>query len=269
MRYFLFCLLLVASCSRSDTKTDPTILEQARPMWVEACSTYQPSQTTKCDRSTFVAWMSVACNKDFGIQEYKKEPGVYWRDTSDCYGQGESRSQCSRDAYLGIIFYAYISNDIQTLEEIYDYGKDHGWTMCQGAESATNIRDLSPILSSILEKKENSEKMSDDWSDDSQKEKAIPNPLAGFRGHLLAGYLWLDATYHKGSVQSLLMQQLHNETNASPYFSALYHRYSDNNDQSGTLSRMRDVPRETGIFWQGSPWQYHVAASYAVMKGFQ
>jgi len=244
MRYLIFIFLFC--CSRHDTKADPPILEQAKPIWESACSAYQPSQTQKCDRSTFVAWMSVACNKDFGIQEYKKEPGVYWRDTEDCYGQGESRSQCSRDAYLGIIFYAYTHNDIQTLEEIYDYGRDHDWTMCEGVESATNIKDLSYILSSILGKKEK-----------------IPNPMLGFRGHLLAGYIWLDAIYHKGSIQSLLLQQLHHETNDSPYFSALYHRYSNDNDQSGTLSRMINASGNYG--WGGSPVEFHKAAAYMVM----
>ena len=267
MRLILVTALLLSSCARHDSgEAEPSILEQAKPYYIQACESYNPENTPRCDRSTFVAWMTLLCNKDFGLSAYEKESGVWWRSPESCYPD-ESKSQCSRDAYLAIIFEAYKRKDFQRIKDIYDYAEKNAWVMCEGDEAVTSIAPLKSIIVKILSQNnmplvgESSDALADDLD-------IIEKALSGFRGHLVAGYLWLRGDVLGGLTSTITLKALKDQTPDSPYFSALYHRFdSKNNSQEETLRLMKNTGPENNFGWGSSPAEFFPAASYVVMLG--
>ena len=269
----LCALTLTQACGkRHDNGEAPApIPDQAKPFYDEACASYVPSKTPRCDRSTFVAAMTVLCGKDYGLAAYEKEPGVWHRDVEPCY-PAESSSECSRDAYLWVIFGAYKRGDLGAIQRIYDHATEHDWVMCEGDPAVTSIRPLASMIRKSLTETYSAsaprflEKV-DTWPDDLD---VITNALSGFRGHLVAGYLWFRASVLGGLTTPLPLKLLADETPDSPWFSALYHRYNEQApDQSETLELLRKTSRVDDTFgWGSSPWEFHLAATYQVLAGF-
>lgn len=268
----LITLLLIAtiSCNRkSGEKTDASIIDQAVPLYNDACAAYTSMNTPRCDRSTFVAWMSAICpGYDYGIDQYEKEPGIWHRDIEDCYRDGVdlgSKSECSRDTYLAVLFYAFSTGNRPIIDRIYYYGKNHDWIMCDGPSGITSIKPLVSLINAIRTGKA---PIVDEALFPIPAEFS-PRITTGFQAHLVAGYMWFRANVLGGLTNAVTLHTLHIANPDSPWLSALYHRYSrSDNDQSHTLDLMDAVPHDVGAFgWGSSPWEFHVAAAYSVMVG--
>lgn len=261
--YFALVFTL-GGCGRHDNEEASTpILEQAKPFHTEACASYRPEQTPKCDRSTFVAAMTTICAKDFGLSQYKKAPGVFWRSPEDCMASQESTSQCSRDTYLWVLFNAWKKKDFATIQEIHDFGISHDWLMCDGPEGVVGIKPLVSLINKMLASQTLTEfPMPDDLD-------AVLAALQGFRGHLIDGYLWFRASVLGGLTSAVTLKIIHEQTPDSPWFSSLFHRFQvGDGDQGESLELMKKTPHEDGTFgWGSSPFWFHLAATYAVMKG--
>jgi len=259
----ILALLLVAACGRHDDgPADKTILEQAKPYYDEACASYQPSQTPRCDRATFVASQTTLCGDHYGLAQYEITPGQWMRDTTECYPD-ESKSQCSRDTYLWVMFDAYKRGDFARLQRIKDYGEAHDWVMCVGDDDRVSIKPLVSLLNKILDG-QNLVGEADAMPDDLD---VVTKALAGFRGHLVAGYLWFRGDVLHGLTTNVTLRLIKEETPASPWFSSLFHRFdSKDTDQGGTLELLKVADGDYG--WGSSPPQFHKAATYKVLEGF-
>lgn len=274
MKLLLVLVILVScgGCSRKDYDyTPPALLDQALEIYDEACNSFVPQNS--CDSGTFVAAMSAICpQKDFNLSAYERSPGVWWRTADiDCFntydenGSRLSSSQCSRDTFLWVLLGAYWRKDFAAIKRIADTGEKLDWLMCDGDTAVTSIKTLVPIIHKIL----NDEGYHIDDSADGIGEDIVEKTFAGFRGHLIAGYLWLRASVYGGLTTSLPLEVIHNETPDSPWFSALFHRFSTDNDQTETVDLLKKAPTEgEGNFgWGSSPWQFHRAAPYKVLDG--
>ena len=92
--------------------------------------------------------------------------------------------------------------------------------------------------------------------------------IGGFQGHLLASYIWLDARI-SGQVSGIELDALNvltSQTPQSPFFSALYHRFSDGN-QDGTLELMRSWNTPYSNFWGSAPDSVMFTVTTAILEG--
>lgn len=103
-------------------------------------------ETDTCDALLFTSLSSF--HKAINIWAAYDAASGQWHRTPkhDCYPD-RSKSTISRDMLLGVLWYAYIHDDLKLAESIWDYGSSHEWVMGQGPESRTKF---NPAIKATL-----------------------------------------------------------------------------------------------------------------------
>ncbi len=64
------------------------------------------------------------------------EDGKWYRTpTKDCYSDGRSKSECSKDGFIGLLWSLYYTGDLRGSEKLISYGRSRNWIMCEGGYS--------------------------------------------------------------------------------------------------------------------------------------
>lgn len=164
------------------------------------------SELPHIDKGDFLTFASIskALGMPYSIESCEIEPGV-WRRHPDLK-VSESRSDISRDGYIGLIFYALVSGDRDILARVRSAGWKRRWTMGdRGLFDYVNIWPLIPYLYAA-------------------KWKWFPTPpvlimgkgKTGYRAHLAAMIIMVDILLgksynrHTASIEKLIK---HNPTN--------------------------------------------------------
>ena len=260
MRLLVVILItMFLSCSRHDSGSTSGIgeFQQTRD---QLCHDFIIETVPRCDRATFHVLMAAVCPGMLLPVQYEYPSGKWNRDVKPCYPE-DSASETSRDTYLSLV----LSGQKDAIQRAVEYQTNGDTGEPKGFGQVGNISVLLPIMRSML-----GLRAQDDATVDSGIESAR-TAFSGHRGHLLAGYLWAVARLRGGLTVAgtSLLKELHDETPDSPYISSLFHRYSVlDNDQSGTLDLLRQVPHTIGDYgWGSSPWEVHYALTVSVLEG--
>jgi len=90
-------------------------------------------QFDQCDSLLFSGLVGIAT--EVNILAARDVNGKWHRRSlqhPECYTGGSSSSTISRDMFIGLLWYVWRNKDLQTAEELFDYGKDHDWIMGEG-----------------------------------------------------------------------------------------------------------------------------------------
>lgn len=241
---FLLPILFILSCSHPQDAA-PSDMDAVKSHRDYLCATFDPATVERCDRITFVALMAAACGKEFGLNAYEKDLGVWHRDTSACYPE-DSKSECSLDGYLSVLHAAVQRPEL--VSRMQSALESSEWICGEGPESVTSIR---PLKSTI-------ERM----SGASMTEEADAS-ITGFRGHLLASYLWLKRKVYGSNnlAEKAVLNGLHRDIPASPFLAAL------DADGVGAVENLMRFPAPYSQFWGSAPDSVIYAASVAIIEG--
>lgn len=162
MSKFILFLILV-SCGSEDKKKplepkpwpeQKALLQAKFDTYLELSKTQQDSDTQwietkhdKCDGTLFNGiYASVGGDVDLNLARDSEKKGKFYRSPQqDCYQKKESKSECSRDMYLGVMLWAIVNKDVQTIKDIIAWGRQNSstdlvWTMCEGDIFRTQFR---------------------------------------------------------------------------------------------------------------------------------
>lgn len=282
-----FAFINFGCTKHEDTPTqdpDPTVWEVVNDKYDYYKDNTTPDIfTRRCDNLTFYS-LSGAFNYglgaiDLGALEYS--PGEWHRDRNPCYPE-ESKSECSRDGFIMLFHYLWTTRDYLNMSEIYQYGYNSGWNMCDGPTNLVNLLPLVPTLTAMInsqtEPSGTSEQLPFGFRFPNGQATEIPNPLEGFRGHLLALYIHLQGRIH-GELNDLeyaAMKTLLDANPDNPLFLAIYHRYTDG-DQTLAIQGLADetvYPKRVIIEESPSAWGWgscptivHYIATMGVING--
>ena len=284
MKFLLLAFFLLFSCGSAHVSApqDPTVKD------LDPTAQYYSKNITdqvfpeRCDKLTFLALVSASGVKQ-DLSPYEKESGRFERDVNPCY-PNDSVSQISRDAYLSILHHIWTYKDHAMLDRIISYGKAHDWIMGEGPTGYTDISLLAPTINK-MDQIFHDQNIPGDKDNPStpalafqlQSDSTIQHTLAGFQGHLLANYVWLQGRI-KGGIDSselLALKALVLAAPKNPLYNALYHRFTDGKQSLaiGTLSDHKTfpadrVPLDTGVFgWGSAPSMVYFLEVMAVLEG--
>lgn len=171
--------------------------------------------TIHIDKGDYLTFASIGRAVGLGLEFFQCEiePGV-WRRHPDLKPE-ESRSDISRDGYLGVLFYLTKYGYYHKIQDIINAGWKRGWTMGdRGNFDYVNIWPLVPLLYRGVGK-----------SVPTIPPLAIGTALTGFRAHLCALTIMIERQMgmrrwsHKWSIERLVD---HNPDNI--WFAALENR---------------------------------------------
>lgn len=211
----------------------------------ELCATFDPQTVERCDRITFVALMATACGKDFNLASYE-ENGKWNRDTAPCYPQ-DSKSECSLDGYLSVLHYITKMRDREALQRMYSRLDSNGWICGEGPESVTSIKPLKSVIEHM--------------TGASFVDEADASVL-GFRGHLLASYIWLKRRVYgsNNAVERAALEVLYKDVPQSPFYAALV------GDKTGAVEKLLDFPSPYSTWWGSAPDAVLYSVSTAILE---
>ena len=111
--------------------------------------------TGKCDSTLFTGMIS-AGGKRADLVAAEVEPGKWYRrpiDYPECWEHGKSRSTISRDMLLGVYWHAWVHEDRDMLERLWEYGENNFWRMgdgrLKGADTVMNSAMISTLAQMI------------------------------------------------------------------------------------------------------------------------
>lgn len=99
----------------------------------------------KCDSLLFTSLAASSGQTQPDILQFRGDPGQWFRTvTHTCLDEGRSRSDISRDMFLGLFWYLHRTGNINLLKEIWDYGTKHYWKM--GRDNGTTEGFVATVL---------------------------------------------------------------------------------------------------------------------------
>ena len=117
---------------------------------------------------------------------------------------------------------------------------NNSWLCGEGPEGVTSIRPLESVISGA----------------------SLTNDLLGFRGHLLASYIWLKKRMngYNNPVEKAGLALLRKEIPSSPFYAAI------DGDQAAAVDALLNFPTPYSQFWGSAPDSviYVVSASIAL-----
>lgn len=104
-------------------------------------------ESSECDALLFNSLLATG-GVSLDVSLAKDVSGKWFRrPAKDCYATGASKSEISRDMYIGLMFWAFLNERLDILEGIYEYGSANGWIMGEGVLTRTL---LTPGLQATL-----------------------------------------------------------------------------------------------------------------------
>jgi hypothetical protein len=264
LRSFKLILIvaLLCSCSHEQHKTKPTSLLQRAEEKGERIYAHITDDIyiQRCDKLTFKALLSVY--REQNVSGFEHPAGVWHRDNSDCYPEF-SRSSISFDGILSVLHHAVSTNDLSLLDRLINYGNDVEWILGEGPREYTDMHLLVPMIFNL---RYNVLTLS-----------SVEDALSGFRGHLLASYIWLSLRTD-GKLNDLELQALKELVDASPddpMYVSLLHRATDGEQKEALETLLSHVDfEEEGIYgrdgvfgWGSAPASVYYLITLAIIKG--
>lgn len=153
----LFILAILLSCGKEEGKDIPKLNEKLKAALIERSSLYLslvPNvqeaisgfiDTEKCDSLLFSSLLLAAGAKG-NIYAAEEAPGKWLRrpkHLEECYSSGNSRSEISRDMFIGLFYYLWSVKDLAAMDRIWDYGKANDWWMGAPVDISTTYLNAS------------------------------------------------------------------------------------------------------------------------------
>jgi len=219
---------------------------------------------SRCDTLTFKALLSVYSRVDLSSYETN---GRWDRSDTPCYPES-SRSSISYDGILSVLHYIVSTGDEPMLDRLIAYGEKTGWILGEGPDEYTHLGHIAPTVYNL----KYTFFLTDYVTDLDLKEL-----LSGFRGHLLASFIWLSLRTD-GKVNQLeleALEQLVNASEVNPFYQALYHRVTDG-DQREALDTLLNAAEfeEGGIYdresvfgWGSAPASAYYLYVLSIIEG--
>ena len=272
MKYLLLFLMLFGSesCGKHKDKTNnqtTVMFEQLR----DKGEVYKKSVTDavflkRCDKLAFKPYLTVAgITQDLSPFE---QNGKWNRDVSPCYPDSSSGS-ISFDGMIAVFHHILTTKDTAMLNRFIDYAEKHDWVVGEGEYA--NQLVLAPIAYQ-LKKVISGQTL----TDIEIQMSTMTDVLTGFRGHLLASYLYLQGRM-KGNLNDIelhAMQRLWEANMQDPMYVSLWHRYYDGNQNEAALLLLNrpefpdTIPMTDGSFgWGSSPTSVYFLLSLAIIEG--
>lgn len=238
----------------------------------------------RCDKLTFMAHTSGTGYIRFNLDPFESG-GTFNRDIDPCFPE-YSRSTISFDGLLGVLHHAVAHKDIDVVNRMISFGEKNNWKMgeaVEGNEGLVVIPHIAPLMYLVrdyLTKGRNGISLA---ASDNEMSEEFKKLLSGFRGHLLASYLWLRLRT-VGYLYDLELASAASLVKASPtnpIYSAILSRATDGN-QDTTMSILLDItkfpdieslrpgelPTEVGVDgWGGCPVTSEYLLALSIMDG--
>jgi hypothetical protein len=234
MKSVLLCALMLTACGKKTVKL-PTPSSEIAVKAELYKSLHKGWAHSKCDSLGFSALGKLAGGlADVDINLAEGEPGRWYRSPEhDCFDLGQSASDISKDMFVMLLPYLFVSGDQANLQEIYSYGKSKGWVMGRGPVSRTIL--TPPIIYKLQVMINKVEPVTTSGLDINSLVKA------GYEKHLDV-INWMTQAIMKKSMSTSDYEQLRQYSEAEPrnaIMSALYHKFKDGN-QAQTVAILMD-----------------------------
>ena len=264
----IITISLLCSCGTKQKQSQPSsALDQAHSKGEFYISKITDDiYKERCDKLTFKSLYGTAAYILEGIEvdlSALDDNGKWNRDSAPCYPK-DSVSGISFDGLVGVLHYILAHKDSKMLDQLISYGDSHGWIMGDGPKEYTNAYVLIPMIYNMK-------------THISLVDSPITDILKGFKGHLLADYLWLEAEKDGslGDADMEALKQLNLASPDDPMYSSLYHRFTDG-DQSHALDILLNnaafpgdvLPMDTGVFdWGSAPASVYYLVTLTIIEG--
>jgi hypothetical protein len=257
--------IMLGGCGRKDSQetTNPLDAVAAKASFYEAHITDE-IYLQRCDKLTFKASLSAVFRQD--IASLEAAPGEWHRDTTACYPV-DSASEVSTEGILGVLHHIWTYRDLAMLNRLIAYGEAHNWVMGVGDTQNTVVLGLVPTIYDMRDRLSGSQSLTG----------PIDQVLQGYKGHILASWLWLRGRM-VGALTDLELaaaKSLAGSASADPMYSAIVHRFTDG-DQSQAIATLLDdklfpadsIPTKTGLFgWGSCPTIVYYELVKGIMQG--
>jgi len=166
-KFLLFVLLLVIniSCGKEKRATKTLTSEQKLEALELKQATYLsllPSaqgpggfiESQACDSLLFTSLLASVNVPGIQVQAAEVSPGQWLRRPAsmpECFSNGLSRSTISRDQLLGVLWWAWRTNQTQVAKDLWTYGESRDWFMGKDSAAGTHtlFTPLVPLLARI------------------------------------------------------------------------------------------------------------------------
>jgi len=232
MLRLLILTFLLISCStyKPSTSTEVLEIEQTYVLLIQNIQDENGFiDYTHCDSLLHTGLLGVHKDINVNIEAAKDNNDQWFRrplDYTECYESNESRSTISRDMLLGLIWYSVANDRLDILEDLWDYGVNHGWVMGEddtgGFHTIMNTKMIGLLARSI-------EYLGGSTGFWAKTPLTFNSKCDGYVCHLVALQLGLKAKL-QGFVTESELKVLEDLTKKSPnniLFLTLYSKYSD------------------------------------------
>lgn len=210
-----------------------------------------------CDGLTFTSLLDAFTEDQIDIYQARDGEGRWYRHPrKDCFLTGASISSISRDGFLMLFHALHARRDMESLVAIKDYAEKNNWIMGDGPHDYVWLAPFAPLLYELI--------------DATKLTKSFDLPyFKGFRGHLVAMYIYLRAKLH-GSINDVEMAALEilvKENANNPLFLALLNRFNGG-DQGVVIEMLADFPTGDSPFdWGSAPNAVYYNLILAILEG--
>ena len=223
--------------------------------------------TERCDKLTFEGLLSVEVTQE--IEIFQSSPGKWNRDTKPCYPD-YSASEISNEGIVSVLHALWSTQNCALISDLYDYGIKNNWIMGAGDKEDTNATVLFPT---ILKEKDLICKTSSLTTIESDLDAV----LSGYRGHILASWIWLvgrmDGTIN--GLEKAALDDLVGSSPQDPYYLALNSRFGNGDQTLAIEGLINDTefpstvfPLEDSVFgWGSAPASVYYLITQAVLEG--
>lgn len=250
----LLLILLLTSCHRhaSEPTRDPFADAQTRRD--EVVAAFDVKTIKRCDFATFAPLFGAFTARSVPFHDLETLPGKWERDREPCYPDA-SQSETSQDSYLSVLHYAMTVRDWGIPQRMLIHAKPPEYRTGAGPLGVVSIAALVPTIIEM----EGFEALVEEEPS-----------LVGFRGHLVAMFVWLRARV-RGSVSDLelsLLREAWEENLQSPLLTALFHRLTDG-DQADAIEKLAAYEPSSGspFGWGSCPPELYIALTVAALEG--
>jgi len=185
---------------------------------------------SKCD-GLLINSLYAYAGGDVDLFLARNDEGQWFRHPAmDCLKKGESKSDISRDMFLGLFFPMFRDRSIETLQGIADYDEEHDGKMGghDGSTDGKNRVTMTPTLRATLYE------LIYQLGGDNSAYRKVPQvwgPQKGFQAHLQVLHILIRAAAQKAidddDLRALKAQAERQPDNA--LFQAAYHKFKDGN----------------------------------------
>lgn len=242
LRVILFPLLAFACGVQPPSHTDLERVQARRDYLV---AHFDQTGIERCDRITFAA-LAAASGAGNDISGFEKPEGKWNRDTKRCY-PADSKSECSLDGYLSVLLYAATHKDTALVRRMRSFLESSDYICGKGPESVTSIGKLRSIIDLLA----------------GSSLALTSDSLLGFRGHLLANYLWLKRKIYgqNNAFEKGLLWTLYKDAPRSPFLAALAGKTQE------AIDNLNDFPTPYSDLWGSAPDNVIYMATVAILEG--